>query len=69
MNDTTKVILVSIVLAACIVLLGGLVIMVLWNWLIPDLLGWPTVTYWQSTGISLAIGFIRSAFVGFSNDE
>jgi hypothetical protein len=62
MNDTTKVILVSIVLAACIVLLGGLVIMVLWNWLAPVLPDGFVITYWKSALVWFVILLTASAF-------
>ena len=29
----------------------GLVVMLLWNWLMPDLFGLRTITYWQSWGV------------------
>ena len=31
--------------------LAGYVLMLLWNWLMPQLFGVPTVTYWQAVGI------------------
>jgi hypothetical protein len=29
----------------------GLVVMVLWNWLMPALFGLPVITYWQAVGL------------------
>jgi nitrate reductase NapE component len=29
----------------------GFVVMWLWNWLIPELFGGPTLTYWQTVGL------------------
>lgn len=29
----------------------GEVIMYLWNWLIPNITGWHTITFWQSLGL------------------
>ncbi len=30
---------------------GGVVVMQLWNWLLPPLFGWREVTFWQALGI------------------
>jgi hypothetical protein len=31
--------------------LGGEIILRLWNWLMPPLFGWHTVTFWQALGL------------------
>ena len=31
--------------------LAGWVVMLLWNWLMPDIFGLPTVSYWQAWGL------------------
>ena len=33
------------------VALGGFVVQLLWNWLLPPLFGWPQVTFWQALGL------------------
>jgi hypothetical protein len=33
------------------VVLGGLLVRVLWNWLLPPLLGLPQITFWQAVGV------------------
>jgi hypothetical protein len=33
------------------VTIGGFVVQLLWNWLLPTLFAWPTVTFWQALGI------------------
>ncbi len=33
------------------VAVGGLVVQLLWNWLMPPLLSWPVVTFWQALGL------------------
>jgi len=40
-----------ITIAVCF--LTGLVVMWLWNWLVPDIFGLTTITYWQGWGISV----------------
>lgn len=36
---------------ALFILIGGLVVRELWNWLLPPLFGWPTLTFWQALGM------------------
>ena len=31
--------------------IGGLVVRLLWNWLLPPLFGWPQITFWQAVGM------------------
>ena len=31
--------------------IGGALVMRLWNWLLPELFGWPEVTFWQALGL------------------
>ena len=31
--------------------LGGVVVMALWNWLIPSITGWSEITFWQAFGL------------------
>ena len=33
------------------VALGGVLVRVLWNWLLPPLLGLPQITFWQAIGV------------------
>lgn len=33
------------------VALFGCIVMVLWNWLMPDLFGLPTLSFWQAAGL------------------
>jgi len=34
-----------------VIAIGGGVVMLLWNWLMPPLFGWPHVTFWQAFGL------------------
>jgi hypothetical protein len=43
----------GVILAAVLALLFGLLVMVLWNWIMPEVFGLPPLTYWQSWGIVL----------------
>jgi hypothetical protein len=42
--------------------LGGWVVMSLWNWLVPPLLGLPTITFWRALGL---LALCRILFGGF----
>lgn len=33
------------------IVIGGTVVMLLWNWLLPTLFGWHQITFWQALGI------------------
>jgi len=42
--------------------LGGELVRLLWNWLVPTLFGWRQVTFWQALGI---LALCRILFGGF----
>ena len=42
--------------------LGGQVVHLLWNWLMPPLFGWPAITFWQALGL---LALCRILFGGF----
>jgi Ca2+/H+ antiporter, TMEM165/GDT1 family len=42
--------------------LGGLIVKLLWNWLLPPLFGWPQLTFWQALGM---LALCRILFGGF----
>jgi hypothetical protein len=44
------------------VAVGGEVVQLLWNWLLPPLFGWRQVTFWQALGI---LALCRILFGGF----
>jgi hypothetical protein len=41
----------AIVGIVLVTFLGGQIVMRLWNWLVPSLTGWHTLTFWQALGI------------------
>lgn len=57
--------LVPIGLAAItlFVFLGGQIVRLLWNGLLPPLFGWPEVTFWQAVGL---LALCRILFGGFT---
>ncbi len=50
------------VVFAFIVVIGGGIVMLLWNWLLPPLFGWPQITLWQGFGL---LALCRILFGGF----
>ncbi len=42
--------------------IGGLVVSLLWNWLLPPLFGWRAITFWQAVGL---LALCRILFGGF----
>jgi hypothetical protein len=44
--------------------IGGEVVKLLWNWLLPPLFGWPQVTFWQALGL---LALCRILFGGFGH--
>lgn len=44
------------------VAVGGGIVMLLWNWLLPPLFGWHQVTFWQALGM---LALCRILFGGF----
>jgi predicted membrane chloride channel (bestrophin family) len=43
----------GVILAAVLAFVFGLVVMLLWNWIMPTVFGLKTLTYWQSWGLVL----------------
>jgi hypothetical protein len=33
------------------IVIGGTIVQLLWNWLLPDLFGWRPITFWQALGL------------------
>ena len=55
----------GIILAGLLAFLFGWVIMLLWNWLMPEIFGLGTITYWQGFGIF----FLAKIIFGFGGEH
>ncbi len=53
---------------ALFVVVGGEVVKLLWNWLLPPLFGWPAIGFWQGLGI-LALCRILFGGCGFGGSS
>jgi hypothetical protein len=61
-----KFAVLAIPAAALFVTLGGYVVMSLWNWLMPALVGWREITFWQAVGILILSKILFGSFRGGS---
>lgn len=52
----------GVALAALFALLFGILVKVLWNWLMPAVFGLPTITFWQAFGLVLLAKILFGAF-------
>jgi len=53
----------AIIATAAFVAIGGEVVRLLWNWLLPMLFGWRQITFWQAVGL---LALCRILFGGVS---
>jgi hypothetical protein len=57
------------VLAAVAVAALGAVVMLLWNWLMPELFGWRAIDFWQALGLlvlsKILLGALRGGGLGY----
>jgi hypothetical protein len=52
-----------LVLFLLFIAIGGAVVQLLWNWLLPALFGWPQIGFWQALGL---LALCRILFGGFA---
>ena len=62
-------VLLGIIAITGIAILFGYIIMSLWNWLMPDIFGLTTITYWQAVGLFVLAKFIFGGFGGGSDSS
>lgn len=56
MRGKNPIVIVGMILFGIVAIIGlailfGFVVMWLWNWLMPELFGLPTLTYWKAVGL------------------
>lgn len=56
-----------IVVGALLISLFGLVTMMLWNWLVPDLFNGPVISFWQALGLVVLSKILFGGLGGKSN--
>jgi hypothetical protein len=58
------IILIAIIAVAIILAFRGLVVMWLWNWLMPSILGLPEVSFLESIGLVFLAAFLFGTMNG-----
>ena len=58
MKQILEVVLVMIVTLGFVALILGLPLMLLWNWIMPEIFYWEPITFWQAVGINLLTGIL-----------
>jgi hypothetical protein len=56
-------------LAALFAFLFGWIVMLLWNWLMPDIFGLPLISYWQAWGLVLLSHILVKSGYGHGDDH
>jgi hypothetical protein len=46
------------------IFVGGKIVELLWNWLLPPLFGWPAITFWQALGVLVLCRILFGGFGG-----
>lgn len=49
---------------AVFIALGGEIVHLLWNWLLPSVFGWRAITFWQAIGIVVLCRILFGGFGG-----
>lgn len=56
-----KIVLVLLIVTV-VATVFGLVVMLLWNWLVPDLFNGPVITFWQALGLLVLSKLLLGGF-------
>jgi hypothetical protein len=64
-GEKAALVVLFVILGAGLLFLFGFIVMLLWNWLMPEIFGLKTLTYWQAWGI-LALSCILFGRIGGS---
>lgn len=67
--EIAGLIIFGIIAIIGLAILFGFVIMWLWNWLMPELFGLTTLTYWQAVGIFILFKILLGGFGGSSKSK
>jgi hypothetical protein len=68
MRNRVGKVVAMIVAGILFVIIGGQIVLHLWNWLLPPLFGWHVITFWQALGLLVLcrVLFGRMGGRGFS---
>jgi len=54
---------------AAFIWIGGEVVMLLWNWLLPAIFGWRMITFWQALGLLALCRILFGSLCGHGHDR
>jgi len=59
----------GVVIAAVLALLFGFFVMLLWNWLMPEIFGLTKITFWQAWGLVVLSHILFKSFPHHGHDD
>jgi hypothetical protein len=62
-------VILGVIGIAGLAILFGFIIMWLWNWLMPEIFGLTTLTYWQAVGIFILLKILLGGMGGHSGSK
>lgn len=65
--EIAGLIIFGIIAITALIILFGFIIMWLWNWLMPDIFGLTTITYWQAIGLFILFKILLGGCGGGSD--
>ena len=68
LQEKVMMVIGMVILGIGALFLFGLIVMWLWNWLMPDIFGLPQITYWQGWGL-LLLSCILFKNIGSGSNE
>lgn len=69
MKDTVTTILSFVLIVIIVGILLALPVMLLWNWVIPDIFGLPMIDFWHALGLSLLSSCLFNFNLGSSRKK
>jgi hypothetical protein len=67
METLGSIVLVAVLVTIALALLWGLPLMLLWNWLMPDIFNLPTIGFWQAVGLNFLSGILFRPSINTKN--
>jgi hypothetical protein len=67
MKNNFNTVLYVVFLVLIVVLLLGLPLQLLWNWLMPSLFSLPSISFWQAVGLNLLATILFRPSVTYKN--
>jgi hypothetical protein len=62
MSEATTAIIGFLAIVLIFAVIGALIFMALWNWIVPAAFNGPEISFWMAWGILILVGFIGRSF-------